>query len=201
VGPDTRFGHRNTGDVTLLRKLGAEWGFEVTVVPELVDPQLGRWSSSWVRAQLEQGDVAAASRALGRPHRISGTVVHGDHRGRELGYPTANLGPDVEVLVPADGIYAGWLLRSKLPEDAAQRVLPAAISIGTNPTFNGVGRRVEAYVIDRTDLDLYGEFIDLELISRLRSTEKFDSAAELVQQMAADVAQCRQVLAAIVPTA
>ncbi len=200
VGPDTRFGYRNGGDVELLRSLGERYQFEVEVVPELLDAQAGRWSSSWIREQLLTGQVLAAARALGRPHRLSGTVVHGDHRGRTLGYPTANLGADIPGLIPADGIYAGWLLRSQLAEDARDRVLPAAISIGTNPTFDGHGRRVEAYVIDRTDLDLYGEAIDLEIIQRLRPTVRFSSSAELVEQMAVDVADCRRILAAIVPT-
>ncbi|MGL5829276.1 MAG: bifunctional riboflavin kinase/FAD synthetase [Angustibacter sp.] len=200
VGPDTRFGHRNSGDVEVLRALGERYGFQVEVVPELVDSQAGRWSSTWIREQLLDGQVLAAARALGRPHRVSGTVVHGDHRGLELGYPTANLGSDGAGLIPADGIYAGWLLRSQLAQDARDRVLPAAISIGTNPTFDGQDRRVEAYVIDRTDLDLYGEMVDLELVQRLRPTVRFATTAEPIEQMAKDVAECRHILAAIVPT-
>jgi riboflavin kinase/FMN adenylyltransferase len=201
VGRDTRFGHRNSGDVETLRLLGERLGFDVDVVGDLL-PDSGerRWSSSWVRELLAAGEVAAAAEVLGRPHRLSGEVVHGDHRGRELGFPTANLGSPVEGLVPADGVYAGWMLRRDRPEGDADRVLPAAVSIGTNPTFDGVSQRVEAYVLDRTDLDLYGEHVALELVARLRPTERFDSVDALVAQMHADVESCRSLLGhAVVP--
>lgn len=199
VGGDTRFGHRNSGDVDTLRELGSELGFEVAVVPDRV-PESGerRWSSSWVRELLRAGDVADAAEVLARPHRLAGEVVHGDHRGRELGFPTANLGTPVEGLVPADGVYAGWMLRRELPEDHVDRLLPCAVSIGTNPTFDGASRRVEAYVLDRTDLELYGEHVALELVARLRSTERFDSVDALVAQMHQDVEASRQVLGHVV---
>jgi len=201
VGHDTRFGHRNSGDVNTLAELGAEHGFVVEVLEDLSpDDAPRRSSSSWTRELLAQGDVTAAAALLGRPHRLTGEVVHGDHRGRELGYPTANLEPDVEGLVPADGVYAGWMLRTSLPDDAPDRLLPAAVSIGTNPTFDGTARRVEAYVLDRADLELYGERVSLELVSRLRPTVRFEGVEALVEQMALDVAQCREILAgAIVP--
>jgi riboflavin kinase/FMN adenylyltransferase len=200
VGADTRFGHRNSGDVQTLRDLGAQLGFEVEVLADLTPQPTGaRWSSTGVREALAAGDVSEAARALGRPHRVSGTVVHGDHRGRELGFPTANLDPDTEGMVPADGVYAGWLLRADLDE-TDQRVLPAAVSIGTNPTFDGTQRRVEAYVLDRTDLDLYGEDVVLELVERLRPTERYDTVEALVSQMAQDVESCRRVLSSIVPS-
>ena len=201
VGHDTRFGHRNSGDVNTLAELGAEHGFVVEVLEDLSpDDAPRRSSSSWTRELLAQGDVTAAAALLGRPHRLTGEVVHGDHRGRELGYPTANLEPDVEGLVPADGVYAGWMLRTSLPDDAPDRLLPAAVSIGTNPTFDGTARRVEAYVLDRADLELYGERVSLELVSRLRPTVRFEGVVALVEQMALDVAQCREILAgAIVP--
>jgi len=203
VGHDTRFGHRNSGDVTTLAALGREHGFVVEVVDDLTpDGAPRRSSSSWTRELLAEGDVAAAAGVLGRPHRLTGEVVHGDHRGRELGYPTANLASDAEGLVPADGVYAGWMLRSSLPDDDPGHLLPAAVSIGTNPTFDGTSRRVEAYVLDRTDLDLYGETVSLELVSRLRPTLRFDGVEELVQQMERDVQQCRELLGrAIVPGA
>ncbi len=197
VGADTRLGHRNSGDVQTLRDLGEVHGFAVEVVDDLAPQESSpRWSSSGVRAALAEGDVEAAAAALGRPHQITGIVVHGDHRGRELGYPTANLEPHAQGMVPADGVYAGWLLRD-LPDDAdpAERTLPAAVSIGTNPTFDGTSRRVEAYVLDRTDLDLYGERVTLELVARLRETLRFDSVEELVTQMDADVVACRELLA------
>jgi riboflavin kinase/FMN adenylyltransferase len=199
VGADTRFGHRNSGDVETLRELGGRLGFDVEVVGDRV-PESGerRGSSSWVRELLLAGEVADAAGVLARPHRLAGEVVHGDHRGRELGFPTANLGPEVEGLVPADGVYAGWMLRLGLAEGDADRVLPAAVSIGTNPTFDGVDRRVEAYVLDRSDLDLYGERVALELVARLRPTERFDSVDALVAQMLQDVEACRSVLGQVV---
>lgn len=205
VGRDTRFGHRNSGDVGTLRELGEQRGFEVDVVDDVgttADEHAGhggRWSSTWLRSLLVEGDVATAAEVLGRPHRVTGTVVHGDHRGRELGYPTANLGRDSVGLVPADGVYAGWLLRLDLPADAEDRRLPAAVSIGTNPTFDGHERRVEAYVLDRDDLDLYGETVAVELVRRLRETVRFEGVPALVEQMRSDVEQCRAVLGAATP--
>jgi riboflavin kinase/FMN adenylyltransferase len=197
VGEDTRFGVRNSGDVDTLRQIGAEHGFEVLALQDIGDG--GRWSSSRVRRLVTAGDVAAASGILGRPHRVCGEVVHGDHRGRELGYPTANLSQESAGLVPADGVYAGWLLRPSLPESDPDRVMPAAISVGTNPTFAGTARRVEAYVLDRTDLDLYGENVAVEFVERLRPTEKFDSIEALLVQIADDVVRARAVLSSIRP--
>lgn len=196
VGEDTRFGVRNSGDVDTLRRLGAEHGFEVLALVDIGDG--GRWSSSRVRALVAAGDVAGATEILGHVHRVSGEVVHGDHRGRELGYPTANLCRESAGLIPADGVYAGWLVRPSLPELHPDSRLPAAISIGTNPTFAGTDRRVEAYVLDRTDLDLYGETVVFEFIERLRPTEKFDTIEALVQQMDDDVERCRTVLSTII---
>jgi riboflavin kinase/FMN adenylyltransferase len=192
VGEDTRFGVRNSGNVDTLRRLGAEHGFEVLALKDIGEG--GRWSSSRVRDLVSAGDVVAAAEILGRPHRVSGEVVHGDHRGRELGYPTANLCPEPAGLVPADGVYAGRLVRPALPDDDRDHCLPAAISIGTNPTFAGTGRRVEAYVLDRTDLELYGETVVVELIERLRPMAKFDSVEDLLVQIADDVERCRTVL-------
>ncbi len=198
VGEDTRFGWKNSGNVDTLRELGGTRDFDVIVLADLGDGQ--RWSSTMARSQLAEGDVEAAAVVLGRPHSVSGTVVHGDHRGRELGFPTANLGPVVEGLVPADGVYAGWLVRLELPDDAVDRVLPCAVSVGTNPTFDGHERRVEGYALDRTDLDLYGERIAYELVRRLRPTLKYEGIEPLVRQMNLDVAQCREILSTIVPS-
>jgi len=192
VGEDTRFGVRNSGNVDTLRQLGAEHGFEVLTLADIGEG--GRWSSSRVRRLVTAGEVATATEILGRPHRVCGEVVHGDHRGRQLGYPTANLSQESAGLVPADGVYAGWLIRPTLPERDPDRVLPAAISIGTNPTFDGTQRRVEAYVLDRTDLDLYGETVAVEFIENLRPTEKFDSIEDLLVQIADDVERARAVL-------
>lgn len=199
VGADTRFGVRNSGDVDTLRALGAEHGFDVIVVDDIGEEE--RWSSSAVRAALADGRVAAAARILGRPHRVVGTVVHGHHRGRELGYPTANLCAETLGLVPAEGVYAGWLTRLDLDPEDADRTLPAAISIGTNPTFDTLDRRtVEAYVLDRTDLDLYDERVMVEFVEHIRPTLRFESIEGLLEAMAADVEQCRTILTRIVPS-
>jgi riboflavin kinase/FMN adenylyltransferase len=131
---------------------------------------------------------------------MTGTVVHGAHRGRELGYPTANLSGDALGLVPADGVYAGWLTRTSKPAGDPERTMPAAISVGSNPTFDGTVRTVEAYVLDRTDLDLYDEEVLVEFVEHLRPTLRFDSIDELLVAMAADIDTCRQVLASIVPS-
>ena len=170
----------------------AEHGFEVLTLADVGNG--GRWSSSRVRELVTKGDVPGVEEVLGRPHRMAGEVVHGDHRGRELGYPTANLSQEATGLIPADGVYAGFLIRPTLPDRDPDHRLPAAISIGTNPTFAGTHRRVEAYVLDRTDLDLYGETVVVEFIERLRATEKFDSVEALLVQMADDVERCRALL-------
>jgi riboflavin kinase/FMN adenylyltransferase len=201
VGEDTRgFGKGYTGDANLLRELGEAYGFEVIVLTDLGDALDPRWSSSAVRAHLGRGEVADAARILGRPHRVVGTVVHGAHRGRALGYPTANLSQDAKGLVPVDGVYAGWLTRLDLPESHPERTLPAAISVGTNPTFHGTARTVEAYVLDRTDLDLYDEKVAVEFVEHIRPTLRFDSIDELLTAMAGDIEKCRDVLRSIVPS-
>ncbi|WP_048556587.1 bifunctional riboflavin kinase/FAD synthetase [Nostocoides japonicum] len=199
VGKDTRFGVRNSGDVDTLRQLGEKLGFEVVALDDVGDG--ARFSSSAVRAALVDGDVAGAARILGRPHRVVGTVVHGHHRGRDLGYPTANLGADSLGLVPAEGVYAGWLTRLDLPLDAPDRTLPAAVSIGTNPTFATKDRRtVEAYVLDRTDLDLYDEHVMVEFVEHIRPTLRFESIDDLCSAMAKDVEASRRILTRIVPS-
>ncbi|WP_116113088.1 bifunctional riboflavin kinase/FAD synthetase [Austwickia chelonae] len=194
VGQDTRFGVRNSGDVETLRQLGKKLDFEVTVVSDQGGQthatEIARWSSSQARSLVVDGDVEAAADVLGRQHEVAGAVVHGDHRGRELGYPTANLCEDPDGLVPADGVYAGWLVRSGTGGER----LPAAISVGTNPTFDGTQRRVEAYVLDRTDLDLYGERVGLEFVQRLRPMYRFGDIEELLTVMAEDVRRTRELL-------
>ncbi|WP_432494256.1 bifunctional riboflavin kinase/FAD synthetase [Kineococcus gypseus] len=193
VGHDVRFGRANSGDLGTLRELGARYGFDVTALDDLGDGggagAAPRWSSTAVRAALAAGDVERAARVLGHPHRVTATVVHGDHRGRELGYPTANLSPqDAEGLVPADGVYAGWLHRP-----SGER-LPAAVSVGTNPTFDGLERRVEAHCVDSVGLDLYGERVGVDFVHRLRPTLRFEGVEALVAQMALDVQRCRELL-------
>jgi riboflavin kinase/FMN adenylyltransferase len=183
VGANWRFGHKAAGDVALLRGLG----FDVDGVELLRDAEVV--SSSAIRTMLSAGDIMAAAAALDRPHLVEGPVVRGDARGRELGYPTANVAVDEGIVVPADGVYAGWLVRDR---DEGSR-LPAAVSVGTNPTFDGVGRRVEAFVLD-ADLDLYDEPVVVEFVARLRGMVRFDSVADLVAQMALDVEATRVAL-------
>jgi riboflavin kinase / FMN adenylyltransferase len=186
VGANFRFGHRAAGTVDTLRELGAAYDFATHPVDLARDDTV--WASTYVRQCLAEGDVVAAARALGRLHRVEGPVVEGDKRGRELGYPTANLGLGDEVAIPEDGIYAGWLTR------ASGVRLPAAVSIGTNPTFDGTTRRVEAYVLDRDDLELYGEHVVVEFVERLRDTLRFDGVDALLVRMAVDVDQARAIL-------
>lgn len=193
VGEDFRFGHRAAGDVTLLRKLGESWNFTVEGVPAVGEGDTA-FSSSWVREHVAGGDVAAAARVLGRPHRVEGRVERGDGRGRDMGYPTANVACAPDAAVPMDGVYAGWLsLQNEQDEHDGGR-WPAAVSVGTNPTFEGAGRRVEAYVLDRDDLALYGAHVAVEFTVRLRDTVRFDSVAELVAEMDRDVLRARELL-------
>lgn len=192
VGDNFRFGARAAGDTATLAALGRDLGFEVEVLP-LVSEEVpgdadGAWSSTRIRELIAAGDLTAAAAMLGRPHRLEGIVVRGDQRGRELGYPTANVAVAREAAIPPDGVYAGWLV-------VAGERLPAAVSIGTNPQFEGTERRVEAYAIGRSDLDLYGAEVGVELLVRLRGQEVFASVEDLIVQMAQDVAAAEQALA------
>jgi riboflavin kinase/FMN adenylyltransferase len=191
VGEDFRFGHRATGDVALLAELGEKYDFAAEGVPLLADDGV-RISSSEIRERLAAGEVAGAARDLGRPHRVEGVVVRGQQRGRSLGFPTANLETLPHTAIPADGIYAGWLT-SLDARGAGQERWPAAISVGTNPTFDGQERTVEAYALDRDDLDLYGTHVAVDFAARLRGMVKFDSVADLVGQMHRDVDAARAV--------
>ncbi len=187
VGENFRYGARAAGDIASLTASGRRFGFSVEGVG-LLGSDDTTWSSTYVRSCVQAGDVASAARALGREHRVEGVVVRGDQRGRDLGYPTANLQPLPWSAVPADGVYAGRLVRGR-------EQLPAAISIGTNPTFEGPDRRVEAYVLDFAG-DLYGEQVGLAFTARLRGTVKFDRVEDLVEQMGRDVEQSRSILTA-----
>lgn len=184
VGEGFRFGARARGDVALLRELGQRSGFRVDGVG-LTGEGDTVWSSSWVRERVLAGEVDRAAQALGRPYRLEGTVVKGFQRGRTIGYPTANLESGLTVAIPADGVYAGWL---------GWRVdrLPAAISVGTNPTFDGEQVTVETYVLDRDDLELYDEHVAIEFLARLRDTQRFDGVEDLVAQVARDVDRARE---------
>ncbi|MCW2620779.1 MAG: bifunctional riboflavin kinase/FAD synthetase [Frankiales bacterium] len=184
VGDNFHYGHKAAGDVASLTAAGRRFGFAVDGIPLEASDDDTTWSSTYVRSCVLAGDVEGAARALGREHRIDGTVVRGDARGREIGYPTANLDPLPWSAIPADGIYAGHLVRGG-------QMLPAAISIGTNPTFEGDQRRVEAYVLDFSG-DLYGEKVGLSFTARLRDTLRFDGVPELVAQMDLDVARTRE---------
>ncbi len=197
VGENFRFGFRAAGDVALLTKLGQEPGpdgpgFEVESLGlHTVDDE--PFSSTRIRAVIAAGDVAAARALLDRPFRVRGVVIKGAQRGREMGFPTANVPVPDGLVVPADGVYAGWLTR--LDGDRADR-LPAAISVGSNPTFEGENRRVESYVLDRTDLELYGVEIAVDFEHRLRGQIKYTGMEALIEQMRRDVDRARALLQA-----
>ena len=193
VGEDFRFGRKAAGDVTLLAQLGEKYDFTAEGVP-LLGADGVTMSSTYIRGRLAAGDVAGAAAALGRPHRVEGVVVRGHMRGRALGFPTANLETPPHTSTPADGVYAGALISLDLDGAEVTR-WPAAISIGTNPTFDGTDRTVEAYALDRDDLDLYGTHAAIEFTARLRGNTKFDSVAALVAQMRQDVDQARALTA------
>jgi riboflavin kinase/FMN adenylyltransferase len=188
VGANFRYGTRASGDVSTLTASGDELGFRAVGVPLDGGPQV--WSSTYVRTCLATGDVAGAAEALGRPFVVRGVVVRGDQRGRELGFPTANVPTRTLSAAPADGVYAGWLRRT----DTGERY-PAAISVGTNPTFDGEReRRVESYVLDRDDLELYDVEVEVSFVDRIRGMERFDGVAALVETMHDDVRRAREIL-------
>ncbi|TCO23480.1 riboflavin kinase/FMN adenylyltransferase [Kribbella steppae] len=200
VGENFRFGHKAAGHVDTLVAAGATHGFQVeglslAGLSMTADGQ--PWSSTYIRGRIAEGDVEAAAEALGRPLRVTGVVVEGDKRGRELGFPTANIPADPQAAIPLDGVYAGWLTVLDPAEGAPAypEPLPAAISVGSNPTFDGVDRRVESYVLDRDDLELYGARIAVDFVARLRGSQiRFDSIDELLVQMKADVDGARRIL-------
>jgi riboflavin kinase / FMN adenylyltransferase len=189
VGENFRFGFRASGDVRTLAELG-RGSFEVLGLP-LVSDGTQPSSSTAIRHAVAEGDFGRVRELSDWPFRVTGVVVRGDQRGRELGYPTANVPISAGMAVPADGVYAGWLQRLDQPD--APR-WPAAISVGTNPTFNGVERRVEAYVLDRDDLELYGVEVAIEFYARLRGQVKYAGREALITQMHADVEQTRHLL-------
>lgn len=193
VGADFHFGHGRGGNVPLLERMGAELGFEVLglgLVAVEGDATAVPYSSTRIRELLAKGDVAEAARLLGRPHEVRGVVERGDQRGAEhLGMPTANLTVPERICLPADGVYAGTFVA----EDGVER--PAAISVGTRPTFYADGEvLVEAYVLD-FDGDLYGQRVKVRFREWVRGQERFDSTEALVEQMNADVEATRRILA------
>ncbi len=190
VGENFTYGRKAAGTIETLARSGHKFGFGVEGVTLLADQddQETAISSTYIRSCVAGGDVLAAAHALGRPHRVEGIVVRGDRRGRELGFPTANIATTAYAAVPADGIYAGHLR----VEPHGSPML-AAISIGTNPTFSGRERRVEAFVLD-FDGDLYGENVSLDFVHRLRATERYTTSEALIEQIGRDVVRTRELL-------
>jgi riboflavin kinase/FMN adenylyltransferase len=188
VGSDFRFGARGGGNVTLLKELGLIHGFTVQVIEDVASSGDRRVSSTWVRELLSEGNVAEAAKLLGGLPSIRAEVVHGLQRGRALGYPTANLSPDIEGFIPADGVYAAWLTVRGIRYGAA-------VSIGNNPTFEGIPeKQVEAHAIDQVGLDLYGEIAEVSFVEYIRGMRKFSGADALAEQMGADELRIREVL-------
>lgn len=197
VGRNFRFGHRAAGDVALLADLGRALGFEEVILD--LEPLPARsdgvggptpaLSSTAIRSLIAQGDVVSAAAALGRPHRVSGPVVHGDHRGRELGFPTANVAVPDSFAIPGDGVYAARVRSSGDP--GVWR--PAAVSVGTNPTFGAGHRRIEAHVIGVPgDYDAYDQLADVEFLDRIRPMLRFEGVDQLVARMVQDVSLVTQ---------
>jgi len=194
VGEDFHFGHQRKGNVALLTELGEEHGFTVAGI-DLVGSDgrpagaAAQVSSTAIRVALREGDLARANAMLGRPHEVRGLVTHGDERGRELGFPTANVAVPGEILLPADGIYAGWF------ERADGTVLPAAVSLGRRPTFyeQAHASLLECHVLDFSG-DLYDEHVRVRFVERLRGEVKFDSIEALVEQMHRDCDEARRIL-------
>ena len=184
VGRNFTYGHKAAGSVETLIATGEELGFTVDVQELKSDTEV--ISSSRIRALVVAGKVEQARELLSRPHRLDGVVIHGEKRGREIGYPTANLGQIEGQTIPADGVYAGWLT-------VGINFWPAAISIGTNPTFEGErGRQVEAYALDQEGLELYDKNASIEFGWFLRPTLKFDCLDDLLVQMKRDCDQARE---------
>jgi riboflavin kinase/FMN adenylyltransferase len=188
VGKNFTYGHKAAGNVDSLIKSALTHNF--TVDAQDLNSDNGEViSSSRIRTLVTEGNVEDARLLLGRPHRLDGVVVHGEKRGREIGYPTANLGNIDGQAIPADGVYAGWLT-------VGINFWPAAISIGTNPTFEGErGRQVEAYALDQEGLELYDKNASIEFGWRLRPTLKFDGLEPLLAQMKIDCDQARKLTA------
>lgn len=203
VGADFHFGHRRSGNVPFLETLGTELGFEVLGLGLVSTPDGGQaagglppYSSTRVRAVLAEGDVAEAAQMLGRRHEVIGTVEHGDGRGAEMGFPTANVAVPKSTCLPADGVYAGTFVGA----DGVERA--AALSVGRRPTFYEEGglRLLEAHLIDY-DGDLYGQRARVRFAERLRGQERFDSVDDLVERMRGDVVATRSVLGLPAPPA
>jgi len=194
VGENFTYGHKAAGNVQTLTVEGRRFGFAVEGIPlAAVDDDAVTISSTYIRACVAAGDMASAGRALGRPHRVDGVVVRGDRRGRDMGYPTANVESPAFTAIPADGVYAGHLVTRDPRSGASRERFPAAISVGSNPTFQGSRRSVEAFVLDY-DGDLYGEHVGVEFVERLRPMIAFPDVEALLEAMAKDVSDTRLIL-------
>jgi riboflavin kinase/FMN adenylyltransferase len=202
VGENFTFGKKAAGTVDTLRRAGDRFGFAVesmSLISEHHDSETVAFSSTYIRSCVDAGDVVAAADALGRPHRVEGVVVRGDGRGTELGFPTANVAPPMYSAIPADGVYAAWFIvlghgpatGTVVPGERYQ----AAVSVGTNPTFSGRTRTVEAFVLD-TAADLYGQHVALDFVAHIRGQEKFGSVGDLVAAMGSDTERARALLSA-----
>jgi riboflavin kinase/FMN adenylyltransferase len=186
VGQNFRFGAKRAGDLALLRKLGEDLGFDVRVHATAADAR-GPYSSTRAREAIAAGDVAEAAHVLGRPHALSGPVVHGDERGRGIGFPTANL--EAAEMLPADGVYK-TLVDEVGPDGRARRLADGVTNVGVRPTVGGGRRTVETHLLD-FDRDLYGATLRVHLVARLRGEQRFGSLDELKAQIARDVAAAR----------
>jgi riboflavin kinase / FMN adenylyltransferase len=196
VGENFTYGHKASGTVETLRAEGRRFGFAVegiSLAEDASDDGEVTISSTYIRACVAAGDMVAAARALGRPHRVDGVVVRGDRRGRDMGYPTANVESPPFTAIPADGVYAGHLVTRDPRGGASRERFPAAISVGSNPTFQGSRRTVEAFLLEY-DGDLYGEHVGVEFVHRLRPMAAFPDVDALLAAMAKDVTDTRAVL-------
>jgi riboflavin kinase / FMN adenylyltransferase len=196
VGENFTYGHRASGNVETLAVEGRRFGFAVEPLPLAEDSSDGEAvaiSSTYIRACVAAGDMVSAARALGRPHRVDGVVVRGDRRGKAMGFPTANVESPPFTAIPADGVYAGHLVTRDPRSGASRERFPAAISVGSNPTFQGSRRTVEAYVLDYDD-DLYGEHVGIEFVQRLRTMAAFADTDALLAAMHKDVSDTRSIL-------
>jgi riboflavin kinase/FMN adenylyltransferase len=187
VGENFRFGHDGAGTVQRLAELGREHGFEVRSIPQVKPDGTRVISSSWIRTLLTDGEITEATQLLGHRPSVRGLVVRGEQRGRRMGYPTANLAEDLEGFVPADGVYAAIATIDGVE-------MPAAVSVGDNPTFTGVrAKQVEAHILD-ANLDLYGKTIEVAFVQFMRPMVKFTGVPALVEQMHRDEDDIRRVL-------
>lgn len=201
VGENFTFGRKAAGDVDTLRRGGEQFGFAVSAVSLVTEEHQKEsvtYSSTYIRACVDAGDMVTAAEALGRPHRVEGVVVRGESRGTDLGFPTANVALTTHAAIPADGVYAAWftVLGAGPVTGSVQpgRAYPAAVSVGTNPTFSGRERTVEAFVLDES-ADLYGQHVAVDFVDRVRGQQKFASVDALIAAMTADTEQVRARLA------